>query len=495
MGSGWSHIETAKARLADEQGTIFKDAPFSVALCYPSPYPVAMSSLGFQTIYREICAHPECVAERAFLPDDLSQWGPGAPPLFCYESLRPVAEHRAVAFSIAYELEIPGIFDVLKLSGIPLLASERNESHPLIFAGGPLTFSNPQTLEPFMDLVQVGEGEEAMHVILEALRSASSKREALDALAGQPSIHVCNRGLPWPAVAKAPVDRLPAYSQIVTPNTELRSMFLVEAERGCSRVCDYCVMRRTTNGGMRLVPMERVLERIPENAAKVGLVGAAVTDHPEIADILRALTDQGRSIGISSLRACRITPEIASLLAKGGYRTLTIAADGASQRIRNMVHRNTTEEHLIRAVTNARAAGLKNVKLYEMVGLPGETDEDIDELGRFSSELSRILPLALGIAPFVSKHNTPLDGMPFEDMNVVEARLKRLKKAVKGRVEIRSTSAKWAWVEFMLAQGGPEAGLAAMDAWQSGGGFSAWKKAFERRCPGHSPSGPRSSFH
>ena len=495
MGSGWSHIETAKARLAEERGTIFKEAPFSVALCYPSPYPVAMSSLGFQTIYREICAHSECAAERSFLPDDLSQWGPGAPPLFCYETLRPVAEHRAVAFSIAYELELPGIFQVLRLSGIPVLASERDESQPLVFAGGPLTFSNPQTLEPFMDLVQVGEGEETTHVVLDALKNASSKQEALDALAGKPGIHVCNRGLPWPGVAKAPEDRLPAFSQIVTPNTELRNMFLVEAERGCSRVCDYCVMRRTTNGGMRLVPMERVLERIPADASKVGLVGAAVTDHPQIAGILRTLTDQGRAIGISSLRACRITAEIAGLLAKGGYRTLTIAADGASQRIRDQVHRNTTEEHLIRAVTNARAAGLKNVKLYEMVGLPGETDEDIDELGRFSSELSKILPLALGIAPFVSKHNTPLDGMPFEDMNVVEARLKRLKKAVKGRVEIRSTSARWAWVEFMLAQGGPEAGLAAMDAWLDGGSFAAWKKAFLRHCPDLAARRSRSLLH
>lgn len=480
MGSGWSHIEAARARLADETGTIRKEAPLSVALCYPSPYPVAMSSLGYQTIYREICEHPECVAERAFLPDDLSQWGQGAPQLFTYESLRPVAEHQAVAFSIAYELEITGIFDVLKLSGIPILAKDRTEAHPIVFAGGPLTFSNPRTLEPFVDLVQVGEGEESIHVILEALRNCASKREALDALEGKPGIHVCNRGLEWPPVAKAPVERLPAYSQIVTPNTELRGMFLVEAERGCSRVCDYCVMRRTTNGGMRVVPKERVLERVPDGVQKVGLVGAAVTDHPQIADILRALTDAGKSIGISSLRACRISPEIASLLAKGGYRTLTIAADGASQRIRDMVHRNTTEEHLIRAATNAREAGLKGVKLYEMVGLPGETDQDIDELGRFSSELSKILPLALGIAPFVSKHNTPLDGMPFEDMGVIEARLKRLKKAVKGRVEIRSTSAKWAWVEYRLAQGGPEAGLAALEAWQNGGGFAAWKKAFQR---------------
>ena len=478
MGSGWSQTETARARLADETGTIYREAPLSVALCYPSPYSVAMSSLGFQTIYREICAHAGCTAERAFLPDDVGDFHG---PLFTYESLRPVNEHAAVAFSIAYELEIPGIFDVLRLSGIPILSSERGPSSPIVMAGGPLTFSNPETLEPFMDLVMVGEGEETIHTVLDALQNAPDKQSALDALAGKAGIHVCGRGLPWPKVVKADTRLLPAWSQIVTPNTELRSMFLVEAERGCSRVCDYCVMRHTTNGGMRIVPKERVLERIPEGTERVGLVGAAVTDHPQIAEILRALTDRGASIGISSLRACRISPEIARLLAKGGYKTLTIASDGASQRLRNLVHRNTTEEHLIRAAQNAREAGIRSVKLYEIVGLPGETDEDIDELGRFSGELSKILPLALGIAPFVSKKNTPLDKQPFEDIAVVEARLKRLRRAVKGRVEIRSTSAKWAWIEYKLAQGSAAAGLAALDAWRAGGGFSAWKRAFAER--------------
>ena len=481
MGSGWSHIEVAKARLAEERGTIFQEAPLSVALCYPSPYAVAMSSLGFQTIYREVCRHPGAVAERAFLPDAPGAWGAGAPPLFTYESLRPVAEHRIVAFSIAYELELSGLFEVLRLSGLPLLAGERGAHHPLVVAGGPLTFSNPRTLEPFADAVLVGEGEETIHVLLDAVAGAGSKAEALDQLAGKPGIHVSGRGLDWPGVVRAPAERLPAHSQIVTPNTELRSMFLVEAERGCSRVCDYCVMRRTTNGGMRPVPVERVLDKIPADATRVGLVGAAVTDHPQIEELLRRLVESGRALGISSLRACRITEPIARHLAQGGYRTLTIASDGSSQRLRDAVHRNTTEEHLLRAAGHARAAGLKGVKLYEMIGLPGEADEDIDELGRFSCELSKILPLSLGIAPFVAKHNTPLDGQPFEAMGVIEARLKRLRRAVKGRVEIRSTSARWAWVEYKLAQGGAAAGLAAMDAWRAGGGFTEFKRAFAAR--------------
>lgn len=480
MGAAWDHVEEARARLADERGTIFQEAPLSVALCYPSPYPVAMSSLGFQTIYREICRHPGAVAERAFLPDDPRRW-PAGTPLFTYESLRPVSEHRVVAFSIAYELEITGLFEVLRLSGIPILAGERGERHPLVVAGGPLTFSNPRTLEPFVDVVLLGEGEETIHALLESVAAADGKRAVLDMLAGQRGIYVTNRGLDWPGVARAPDDRLPAHSQIVTPNTELRSMFLIEAERGCSRICNYCVMRRTTNGGMRPVPIERILEKIPAEAARVGLVGAAVTDHPEIEALLRDIVASGRSLGVSSLRACRITEAIARLLARGGYRTLTIAADGSSQRLRDAVRRNTTEEHLFRAARHARAAGLSRVKLYEMIGLPGETEADIDELARLSTELSKVLPLSLGIAPFVSKRNTPLDGQPFEAMPILEARLRRLRRAVKGRVEIRSTSTRWAHVEYKLAQGGAEAGLAALDAWRHGGDFAAFKRAFEAR--------------
>ena len=480
MAAGWDHVEEARARLADERGTIFQEAPLGVALCYPSPYAVAMSSLGFQTIYREICRHPGAVAERAFLPDDPARW-PRGKPLFTYESLRPVSEHRVVAFSIAYELEITGLFEVLGLSGLPILASERSPRHPIVVAGGPLTFSNPRTLEPFVDVVLMGEGEETIHALLERVAASDSKEAALDALCGLNGIHVTGRGLDWPAVAKAPDDRLPAHSQIVTPNTELRSMFLVEAERGCSRVCHYCVMRRTTNGGMRPVPVERVLDKIPPEARRVGLVGAAVTDHPQIEELLRRVVDSGRTLGISSLRACRISQPIADLLARGGYRTLTIAADGSSQRLRDSVQRNTSEEHLLRAARHAREAGLTRVKLYEMIGLPGESEADIDELGRLTTELSKVLPLSLGIAPFVAKRNTPLDGAPFEAMPVLEARLKRLRRAVKGRVDIRSTSTRWAWVEYKLAQGGAAAGLAAFDAWKDGGDFAAWKRAFESR--------------
>jgi radical SAM superfamily enzyme YgiQ (UPF0313 family) len=387
-----------------------------------------------------------------------------------------------LAFSVAYELELTGFFTLLELAGLPLLREERGARHPLVVAGGPLTFSNPDPLEPFVDVLVQGEAEELIHVLLEA--AASMEREALlSHLALLPGFRVPGRGGVRYHVARASDARLPARSQIITPNTELRSMFLIEPERGCSRGCHYCVMRRTTNGGMRTVPPERVLELIPPEARRVGLVGAAVTDHPRIVELLRTLVDSGREVGVSSLRADRLTQELVDQLRRGGATNLTVASDGSSQRMRDLVDRKHSEEQILRAAGFARAAGLKQLKVYSIVGLPLEEEADIDELVRFTVELSRILPVALGVAPFVAKRNTPLDGSPFAGIREVEERLERLRRGLRGRAEVRPTSARWAWVEYMLAQCGPEAGLAAMDAWRAGGGFAAFKRAFaERGC-------------
>jgi len=213
----------------------------------------------------------------------------------------------------------------------------------------------------------------------------------------------------------------------------------------------------------------------------VGLVGAAVTDHPGIKDVVREIVESGREVGISSLRADRLDGEFVALLAKGGYRTLTTASDGASERWRKRVGRKTVEGDLIRAAELVRDFKLRRLKLYQMIGLPGETSADIDELIRFSGELAKIAPLALGISPFVAKRNTPLDGAPFEEIPAQEEKLSRLRGSLKGKVEIRPTSVRWAWVEYMLSQGGEEAGLAAHDALRDGGSFAAWKRSFEKR--------------
>jgi radical SAM superfamily enzyme YgiQ (UPF0313 family) len=476
----WGLRSQVHQRLGEETGILLKEAAFRVALCYPSAYTVGMSSLGFQAIYREIHLHPGAAAERAFLPDSPADYRRSRTPVFSYESERPLSEFPVLAFSVSYELEIAGLFEMLDLSGIPLLREDRTARHPLIIAGGPLTNSNPLPLAPFVDLIILGEGEELIQSFL-AAAAEMGRAELLESFARIPGCYVPGVSVDLPVIAKVDDSRLPARSQILTRNTVLSSMFLVEAERGCSRGCTYCVMRRTTNGGMRVVPTERVLSSVPEYARRVGLVGAAVTDHPGIKRIVRGIVDTGREIGISSLRADRLDEELVGLLARGGYRTLTTASDGASQRLRNLVARRTTEQHLIGAAQLARRWGLHRLKLYEMIGLPTETSEDVDELIRFSHELAAIVPVSLAISPFVPKRNTPLDGHEFEPVVSLNQKLARLRSGLKGKVELRSTSARWARVEFMLSQGDERAGLAAMDAWRAGGSYSAWEDAFTRR--------------
>ena len=472
--------------LAAERGTLFKEAETRVALVYPSPYRAAMSSLGYQQIYRVLHGMPGVAADRAMqdVPRTL-------------EEDQSINSYPILAYSVAYELEIAGVVETLEHAGIPVLAKDRDNRHPLVIAGGPLTFSNPAPMAPFFDVIILGEGEQLIEELVNAARDVSYVRDRLwDALAGKPGYYLPHvHGETVPPVASVDDALLPARSVIATPNTELADMFMTEAARGCSRGCTYCVMRRSTNGGMRIVSLEKIIAGIPAGTRRVGLVGAAVTDHPDIAAIVRAVVDGGHEVGISSLRADKLTDELVGLLARGGYRTLTVASDGASERMRRVIERSTKAKDLIQSAVFAATHRLHTLKVYMMLGVPGETDADVDELVQLSKELAAIHPrVAYGLAPFVAKRNTPLDGSPFAGIAVVEDRLARLAKGLRAaglhdKVKVRPTSARWAWVEYMIAQGESNAGLAIMDAHRAGGSFAAYKKAFAAH--GVEPTGPR----
>jgi radical SAM superfamily enzyme YgiQ (UPF0313 family) len=470
-----------RERLADETGRIAKQAPYTVALCYPSPYRVAMSSLGYQRIYRSLMEAPGLACERAFLDDECEADAARVPERpVTYESMRPLEELPLLAFSVAYELEIAGLVRMLRAAGIPPRRADRDGRHPLIVAGGPLTFSNPAPLGGLVDAIVVGEAESRAVEVVRAVEAAGTREAQLEAVARIPHVFVPALHAVLPPVGAEDDAVLPAHSAIRTPHTELSDMFLVETERGCSRGCTYCVMRRSTNGGMRIVPAEVVLDTIPRDVRRVGLVGAAVSDHPKIVDIVNALADRGCHVGLSSLRPDKLArgDDFVAALARVGYRTLTTAMDGTSERVRDRLDRRARPQHLLRCAELARKHRMDRLKLYLMIGTPGETDADVDECVAFATELSRIVPLALGIAPFCAKRNTPLDGEPYAGIDVVDARLDRLRRGLKGRVDMRSTSARWAWVEYVLAQGGEAEGLAVIDAVAAGGSFRAYERAF-----------------
>ena len=232
-------------------------------------------------------------------------------------------------------------------------------------------------------------------------------------------------------------------------------MFLIEGERGCHRMCSFCVMRRSTNGGMRLVSPDRIMSFVPEGAARVGLVGAAISDHPQLVGLLDTIVSSGRGVGISSLRADRVArkPDIARLLRAGGYKTLTVASDAASERLRRDISKGTKENHLIECAKLAAEHRYKVMKVYMMVGVPGETDEDIDELIRFSTELGKIVPVSSGLRPSCPseiRRWMSRSSQAFEPWSAAEVP----ESGPQGRVEVRPTSARWAWIEAEMAQGG-----------------------------------------
>lgn len=480
MAKGHDQRTQIRKRMAAESGNDFAQGGSPIAMLYPSPYRAGMSSVGFQWIIK-ILREAGHQVERAFTPDDPAAWLASKVPLHTYETERPVAHFPVIGVSLAYELELDGLITALKLAGIPPLRRDRNHRHPRIVLGGPLTFSNPLPAAPFVDAMLMGEAEDTVLPAFEAALHTDGDAwlDEVAALAGGyvPALH----GERLPAVAKASDDLLPAFAPILAPDAELSNMFLIEGERGCHRSCSFCVMRRSTNGGMRLVSPERILSFVPEHAQRVGLVGAAISDHPQLVGLLEQIVSSGRGVGISSLRADRVAkkPDIARLLREGGYKTLTVASDAASERLRKVISKGTKESHLIACAKLAAEHKYKVMKVYMMVGVPDEKEEDIDELIRFTKELASIGPVSLGIAPFVPKRNTPLDIAAFAGIRPVERRLKYLTRGLKGVADVRPTSARWAWIEAEMAQGGWSAGEAVYAATQAGGKFADFKRAFE----------------
>lgn len=465
--------ERVRVRASTEGGAAFPRARRRVALAYPSAYAAGMSSLGYQWIGTRL-ADAGLGVERVFLPDDVEAHRRARLPPLSMETLSPLGEFPVIAVSIAYELELAGLVELLDLAGVPPLAKDRRPHHPRVLVGGPLTFSNPLPAAPFADAMLWGEADDVVGpAVLGWFDSGSF--EHLRGLAGG-----WVQGDDLVPVARAEDATLPARSRLWSAEAALRSMFLVEGERGCHRACTFCVMRRQGDSGMRLVTPEALLDLVPATARRVGLVGAAISDHPRLPELVDALLASGREVGVSSLRADRVAlkPGLAASLRRAGYATLTVASDAASQRLRRSMSKGTTEAHLLACAELAREHRYATLKVYMMLGVPGETDADIDELIAFTRRLAAIHPVALGIAPFVPKLNTPMVADPFAGIRVVEDRLRRLRAGLAGaRAEIRPTSARWAWVEHRLAQGDERAGQAAVSAVRAGGSFAAWKAA------------------
>ncbi len=478
MDKRWPQIERIRQLRAREHGRPLPIGRQPVALLYPATYRVGMASLGFQWIAHQL-AEAGLGVERAFLPTDRWSFDDGA--VRTMETETHLGDMPLVAATVAWELELDALVRALESSGIPALRAERGPEHPALLLGGPLTFSNPEPLGAIADAVLVGEADTTAAPAARAFFDGD-RASWLDAVQSLPGGWAPERSPTPPEPSRVTAGDLPAHARFWSRDADFSDMFLIEAERGCSRRCSFCVMRGAKSGGMRLVEPARILELIPDDAPRVGLVGAAVSDHPRLIPLLEALIERGHGVGVSSLRADRIArePRLAALLRQAGYRTLTVAADAPSAALRDAIQKDIRTEALIACAELAREHRYERVKLYAMIGLPGERDEDIAELVALTRQLAAIHPVDLAVSPFVPKRRTPLEDQPFAGIKVVERRLAALKKQLRGVAGFRPTSARWAWVESELARGDVCTGELAVQAIRAGGKFSAWKRGLRR---------------
>ena len=490
----WSLKKKSQVLLAAEQGTIRKDwgGKISVALVYPNTYAVGMSNLGFQTIYRHLNAIPDVVCERVFVPDaeDADEMRRSATPPFSLESRRPLTDFHLVGFSVTYEGDYINVLRLLAMAGIPLRAAARRAHDPLVLMGGVCAFSNPEPIAPFMDFVAVGEGEELVVELIAAYREGYRDREAfLTSLTTLDGIYVPGRydaayGADGTLAAVAARDGAPevvvkrrlrnvnafeTVAAVKTPHAEYGHMALLEVGKGCGRGCRFCLEGQVYRP-VRHRSVEALRETVARMAAsgerRVGLVGACVSDYPWLGELLKIIEENGLELSISSLRADSLTEDLVTALARGGHRTLTMAPEAGTERLRWAVRKPISDAQLMTACDLVRSHGIPNLKTYFMIGQPTETTQDVEAIvdlaGRMLERL-RVLDasgrpfgrLTLSISSFVPKPWTPFQWAPFDGTESLQAKLEIIKRGVRrfSNVRVLHENPREAALQALLARG------------------------------------------
>jgi radical SAM superfamily enzyme YgiQ (UPF0313 family) len=486
MKGSYHTIQRAKNILQREDGTVYKDwgGRLPVALVYPNTYWVGMSSLAVHTVYRLFNERRDVVCERVF-------WGHQSvpredEPALSLESQRSLADFAVIAFSISYEIDYFHVVQLLRRAGIPIFAGQRDESWPLIIAGGPAVTSNPEPLADILDAFAIGEAEALATPLLDALADASQlpRQQGWHLLAQLPGIYV-------PTLGDAPVARAwqrdlgtaPATTQIYTSDTEFGDRALIEIGRGCWRGCRYCLAGFAYRP-MREVGLEAVLAAARRALAyrdKVGLVSAAVSDHSQIDEIASRLRDLGARIAISSMRVDPISEPLVRALAESGTQTLTIAPEAGSLRLRQLIHKPQTDAQILSAVEMAARYGFPQLKMYFMVGQPTETEADVEAIADLALAVRARFPrnLTINATPYVPKAQTPFQWAAMLPVDALGARIRYLEKRLRPmQVSVRSDSPAWAAVEGVLARGDLRLGRVLADMKRAS--LREWENALRR---------------
>lgn len=495
-----------------------------VAFAFPDTYEVGMSHLGLQILYWIVNGRPDALMERVFAPwpDMEEEMRKRELPLFSLESRRPVRDFDILAFTLQYEMSFSNILNMLDLAGIPLMAEQRDEKFPLVIAGGPCAF-NPEPLAGFIDLFVIGEGEEVINefldAFLEAKRRGLSRQELLFEALKVPGVYVPSlyrvhygedgsvlkvapavEGVPE-RVTKRVVRDLngaPFPLRPVVPFTEIvHDRAMVEVMRGCTRGCRFC------QAGVLYRPVrEKKCETVLEQAAglvrntgygEISLTSLSTSDYTPVRRAVKALVDeyarQGVNVSLPSLRADNFSVELAKEVQRVRRSSLTFAPEAGTQRLRNVINKGVTGEDLLKTVSAAFREGWQAVKLYFMIGLPTETDEDLDGIAGLAGEVLALgrqagvpagrLRVTVSVSSFVPKAHTPFQWEPQAPLPALKQKQAYLSGKLKGRgLAFNYHDAGLSFIEAAFARGDRRLGAVLVNAFKLGCKFDGWSEHF-----------------
>lgn len=492
----WKLKQRQQKWLEAETGTVFKDwgAKFTIALAFPNRYALGMSNLGFQYVYSAFNRFETVVCERVFYPEPedipLIAQAPGR--LLSVESQRPLQDFDLVAFSVPYENDYTNLVEMLRFAGIPARSAQRS-GRPLVAAGGVALFINPEPVVDYLDFLFIGESEDLLPEFVDFLgqrRGRSSERsEILTDLAKsvkgiyvpslyEPAFHKdgslegvypLSPDLPERITVRRAdlLQAQPCGTSVFTPNTEFSNVMLLEIARGCGRGCRFCAAGFLYRP-VRYHGSSKLLQAVAADGApnRIGLVSAAVSDHPQIADLCSSFLERGNSLSFSSLRADSIDSHILSTLEASEHHAVAIAPEAGSERLRRVINKNLSLEQIYSAADMLAQKGILNIKLYFMIGLPTETLQDLEEIVETAKGIrhhvlsssrgkTRLATITLSINSFVPKPFTPFQWAPFAGVTELKQKAKWIQKALARlpNVRVHFDMPRWAYVQALLSRG------------------------------------------
>ena len=494
----WKEKKKHETLLAREQGFVKKvwGTCHTVCLAYPNVYRIGMANLGFQTVYKIFNAQPSFLCERVFLPNagDDAEFAAGAAEIVSLENRKPLSDFDILAFSVSFENDYPSILKMLDLGGIGLKTKDRDGRQPLVIGGGIALTLNPEPLADFFDVFILGEAEDVLprfaRLFAEAKDLDLDRKSLLIHLQKQiPGVYVPSlyraqyfpegkiqgivplaEGLPE-KIHIAPVKNINAFctTEVVsTPDAEMADMFLVEVNRGCPHLCRFCAAAYVY-APPRFRGYEEIVSAIDQGLtlkSKIGLVGTAVSDHSDLVNICRYIVDHNAQAGIGSLRVDQINGEMLDLLKAGGIETVALAPEAGSQRLRDLLRKGITTDDILRAVRLLIEKDIANLRLYFMVGLPTETEDDIDAIIDLAKKIQhaalshtegkkKFRRVTLSINQFIPKPRTPLQWCALADVQEVAKKIKRIVHAFRQdkQINVIADVPKWNYVQALLSLG------------------------------------------